>query len=357
MVQIFNFFGNILGYLLKFLYLIVQNYGIAIILFTIVLKLVMFPFSINQQKSMAAQGKLAAKQKELQKKYADDKAKYNEELQALYQKEGMNPGAGCLTTLIPFPIMLGLYYSVVFPIQNMLHYSTDVVNQATSILTKIPGVASNFSGNTFYNEMQVVKHFSELRPYLTMFSQDQLSELDTFSKSFNLFGFDLLGTPQGSSFASLLWIIPVLCLVSAWLQQFYMNKTNPSMQQQQGCMKGMMYMMPLISVYFAYTMPAAIGFYWVISQLTGFLQTVIMQRFYGVDIMCAKQEAQRATLRFIEEEKIKPLSYEDQKLIESKLSFTGSSDNTGKSKNNQNKSAAKNKAAKNNTDNYLGKKK
>lgn len=106
MMSIFNFFGSVLGYLLWFLYTVFKNYGIAIILFTIIVKALMFPFSIKSQKSMAAQSRLASKQQELQKKYAKDQMKYNEELQKLYEKEGVNPGGGCLTTLLPFPIML-----------------------------------------------------------------------------------------------------------------------------------------------------------------------------------------------------------------------------------------------------------
>ena len=79
MMSIFNFFGSVLGYLLWFLYTVFKNYGIAIILFTIIVKALMFPFSIKSQKSMAAQSRLASKQQELQKKYAKDQMKYNED--------------------------------------------------------------------------------------------------------------------------------------------------------------------------------------------------------------------------------------------------------------------------------------
>ena len=131
MMQIFNFFGSIFGYLLWFLYTIFQNYGVAIILFTIIVKALVFPFSIKSQKSMAAQSRLAAKQKELQARYGNDKMKYNEELQKLYEKEGVNPGGGCLTTLLPLPIMLGIYYSVIFPLSNTLHVASDSIAKAT----------------------------------------------------------------------------------------------------------------------------------------------------------------------------------------------------------------------------------
>ena len=89
MMDIFNFFGSILGYLLWFFYTLIQNYGIAIILFTVTLKIFMFPFSVKQQKSMAATSKMSLKTKELQKKYGNDKAKLQEETQKLYEKEGV----------------------------------------------------------------------------------------------------------------------------------------------------------------------------------------------------------------------------------------------------------------------------
>ena len=120
-MQIFSWIGNVFGYLLWFFYEFTKNYGVSIILFTIVLKIIMFPFSIKQQKSMAKNTRLQGKQKEIQKKYGDNKQKMSEEMQKLYQQEGVNPMGGCLTSIIPLIIMMGIYYSVVNPLQNTLH--------------------------------------------------------------------------------------------------------------------------------------------------------------------------------------------------------------------------------------------
>ena len=258
MMSIFNFFGSVLGYLLWFLYTVFKNYGIAIILFTIIVKALMFPFSIKSQKSMAAQSRLASKQQELQKKYAKDQMKYNEELQKLYEKEGVNPGGGCLTTLLPFPIMLGIYYSVIYPLSNTLHIAKDTISQATEFVSKIPGIASTNQ----YVELEIVKNFDALKDHLTMFSADDVQKIEFFGKGFKCFGLDLLASPNTSSFASMLWIIPVLALVTYWGQSFVMQKLQPTQQQGagQGCMKVMMYGMPLLSAYWAYIMPAAVGF-------------------------------------------------------------------------------------------------
>ena len=170
-MEIFNWFGSILGYLLWFLYEIVPNYGVAIILFTIITKLLLVPFSIKQQKSMAANSKMAAKQQEIRTKYANDKLKMQEEMQKLMEQEGVNPTSGCLVTLIPFPIMLGIYYTVLYPLQNVLHISVDSINKATALLSQIPGVGTTLNAG-YYSQMEIIKHFDQLRPHLTMFTGD-----------------------------------------------------------------------------------------------------------------------------------------------------------------------------------------
>ena len=155
MFELFNWFGSILGYLLWFLYSIVRNYGVSILLFTIIMKLLMFPFSIKQQRSMASQAKLQKKVKELQAIYGNDKMKLSEETQKLYAKEGASPTGGCLPMLIPFPILFGIYYSVLYPLQNAVHCSAEHVKQAISLLSQIPGL--NISASNQYAEMDIIK--------------------------------------------------------------------------------------------------------------------------------------------------------------------------------------------------------
>lgn len=310
---IFDFIGNIFGYILWFFYTIVKNYGIALILFTIVTKGLVFPFSIRQQKSMAVNARMATKQKELQKKYGSDKQKYNEELQKLYAKEGVNPASGCLTSIFPMLIMLGIYYSVINPLQNTMHIATDAVTKAGELLKTIPGVGSMFSS---YSQIEIVKHFGDLKGQLTMFNAGDLANIDFYSKGFHFLGLDLLKTPAESPFGAMLWLIPVLCFVSSVLVQYLTTKLNGNpMADQQGCMKWAMYLMPLMSVWFAYTMPAAVGFYWIISTVLGYAQTVVLYQYYNINEMSAKQEAQRIALREIEEAKVKEIpNYMQKKL-------------------------------------------
>ncbi|MCI8386788.1 MAG: YidC/Oxa1 family membrane protein insertase [Acutalibacter sp.] len=316
MMAIFNFFGSILGYLLWFLYSIFRNYGVAILLFTIILKIVLFPMSVKQQRSMASQSKLADKQKELQKLYANNQQKYNDELMKLYEKEGVNPGAGCLTTLLPFPIMLGIFYSVIMPLSNTLHIASETVQQATDYISRIPGVASA-TGLGMYSELQIIKHFEVLRPNLTMFSPEDLEKIDFFSTGFRFLGLDLLSSPQGSGFLTFLWVIPVLSLVLSFGSQWYMTRSTG--QTQTGCTKAMMYVFPLISVYWAFIMPAAVGMYNIISIVTSALQTLVMNKYFSTDQLTAGNEARRAVALELAEAGVRPLPAAQQKLIADKL--------------------------------------
>ena len=359
MMSIFNFFGSVLGYLLWFLYTVFKNYGIAIILFTIIVKALMFPFSIKSQKSMAAQSRLASKQQELQKKYAKDQMKYNEELQKLYEKEGMNPGGGCLMTLLPFPIMLGIYYSVIYPLSNTLHIAKDTISQATEFVSKIPGIASTNQ----YVELEIVKNFDALKDHLTMFSADDVQKIEFFGKGFICFGLDLLASPNTSSFASMLWIIPVLALVTYWGQSFIMQKLQPTQQQGagQGCMKVMMYGMPLLSAYWAYIMPAAVGFYWIISALVGFAQTLITHKYFSPEQVSAKSEASRYVTLLQADRKVKPLPANLQKQIADKIEAKNQAQAERQAAQKEKKAAGKKggNAQKNkgNSTDYLGSKK
>lgn len=318
-MAIFNFFGSILGYLLWFLYQIFHNYGVAILFFTVILKLVLFPTSIKQQRSMASQAKLGEKQRELQKKYANNREKYNEELSKLYEKEGVNPSSGCLTTLLPFPIMLGIYYAVIMPLSNTLHIASDAVVQARIFLNGVPGMVS--TGNSLQQELVILRNWNALRPYLTMFGEQDVARIDELSTGFRFLGLDLLGTPQGSAFTEMLWLIPLISLLSyvgmQVYQMWYQKKQGGS--QQQGCMIAMSVVFPLMSAYWAYIFPAAVGFYWIISTLTGWVQMIVTNKYFSIGQMQAMQEARHAVTLEQAEQAVRPLPAEAQKEMAERL--------------------------------------
>ena len=351
-MDIFGFIGSIFGHLLWFLFSIFQNFGIAILVFTIILKIIMYPFTIKQQKTMAGQARLQKKQKELQAKFANNKAKYNEELQKLYAKEGFNPASGCLNSIFPMLIMLGIYQAVINPLRNTLHIATDKVNLAVEHVKAL-------LGNTAYPELEIVRNFDTYKDSLTMFSSADVDKIESFSDGFLFAGLDLLKFPSEAGFLEFLWIIPVLSLVSSWFMSFYMSKSSGV--QQPGCMKATMYIMPLLSAYWAYIFPASVGLYWVYSNVLSAVQYFITNKFFSPTHMTARDEASRFVSLELQEDEYKPLPLSMQQQIadkiEEKKKYAALNQSTSKDQNND-KNTKNKKSSKTNksNNNYLGNK-
>lgn len=306
-MEIFNFFGSIFGYLLWAAYYLVNNFGIAIIIFTLVFKIVLFPSSVKQQKSMAANAKLQAKQKALQEKYSNDKQKYNEELQKLYERENISPMSGCLTSLLPMVVMLGIYYAVVRPLTNVLHISKDAVAALSDYVNTLPGISINTSGSIYYqiDLLRIFNSISDHSAVKDILTGDEIEKIQSLTGGFNVLGLDLLGTPK--VVGGWLLLIPILCLVtSVGTQIITMTMKGNPMANQQGCMKYMFIALPMFTAWIAYTVPAAVGFYWIWSTLFGFAQTLVMNKFYSPDQVNAKAEAAHIARLELEEKNIKP---------------------------------------------------
>ena len=311
MFQIFNYVGWAFGYVLWALFYVFQNFGVAIFFFTILTRLLMFPTSVKQQKSMAANSRMQAKQRELKEKYGNNKQKYNEEVQKLYAKEGASPFGGCLTSLFPMFIMLGIYYSVVRPLSNVIHIASDKMTDLLNFVNGIPGV--NVSSNNIYHEMDILRIFNNPDSFAMLqkqglsdvLSNSDVSQIKNLAGGFHFLGLDLLDIPSNNGFWSLIIIIPALVLItSIGSQLLTMRMQKGVMQQQQGCMKYMMLGLPLITVYISYIVPGAVGFYWICSTVIGFAQTVIITKFYSPQNLTAKAEAQHVALLELKEAKV-----------------------------------------------------
>lgn len=296
-LDVFQFFGSILGYILWAALYLVNNFGIAIILFTIFIKLILFPFSVKQQKSMANNMRLQKKQKELREQYGNNKQKFNEEMQKLYEKEGVSPTGGCMTMIVPMLILLGIFYSVAYPLTNTLHIDAAKINEALSYITTIPGLS--VTANSVYAQIELVRIFPSIADSSTItsiFSQADIANIINFSGSFSFLGMDLLTSPSSLGFFSWYMLVPVLCFVSSVGAQIVTMRINGNMGQMQGCMKIMVFVFPLFSAYIAYTVPAAVGFYWIMSSVISLLQSVVMGKFFNPVSLIAREEAQHVAL-------------------------------------------------------------
>ena len=301
-----QFIGSVFGYIIYYGYKLTGLYVIGLILFTVAVKVAMFPLSVKQQKSMAKQARLAPKLKEIQERCGNDRERYNQETMALYQREGTSPTSGCLPLLIQFPIIIGLYEAIRSPLTCVLHMGKEAVNK----LLEITQVAES---TNYYKQIEMIKSFNSLSDSQmskinamisdNLMTQGNLEDIQTLANGgFNCFGLDLLGVPE---FFNWLLLIPVLCFVSSMFMSFYTNKTSSSAQNSGVMMKwGMPLFMSFFTSYIAYTVPGAVGFYWFLSNVVSILQSVVLNKFYNANIMGAKEEAARIRRRELEEEKI-----------------------------------------------------
>lgn len=238
---------------MDWLYRLFGNYGWALVGFTILVNLLLLPLTVKQQKSTAAMQKIQPELQKLQNKYKNDKEKLNTEMMKLYQKQGVNPMSGCLPLLIQLPIILILYQVIIKPLSYMMHLSADQI----SVLAELTGKVQ---------EMDIAAALSTV----------DLSGLDFAVETinFNFFGLDLGATPSFSHF-SVLWIIPVLAGVTtylqSWLTQRQTERRNKDGKKEENAaasqMQTMTKIMPLMTVWFAFSFAAGIGFYWIVSNI------------------------------------------------------------------------------------------
>ncbi|MCH5304396.1 MAG: YidC/Oxa1 family membrane protein insertase [Ruminococcus sp.] len=284
------------------MFYVFQNFGVSIIFFTIIVKFILFPFSVKQQKSMGNTARLQKKQKEIREKYANNKQKANEEMQKLYEKEGVSPTGGCLTSIVPLFIMLGIFYSVAYPLTNTLHIGSDIVNNAMNFINSIPGFSvsgSAVAGSTVaYQEIALVRSLAESKELIAQLftSGSDAANVEVFVNGFNFAGFNLLESPSSQGVFSLYILVPVLCFVTSVATSLITMKVNGNAQAQQGCMKIMFIGLPLFTAWIAYSIPAAVGFYWICNSVLSLIQTLIMGKFYSPDALIAKGEAQHVAL-------------------------------------------------------------
>ena len=276
------------GLLLQWLYSIVQNYGIAVILFALIVKLCCVPLAIKGKKSMLAMTALNAEMQQLQKKYANNRAKLNEEIQALYERRGVSPMSGCLPQFIPLPIMMGLYYAVQQPLQYIVGLSSETVIK----LAQLVGL-DNLAGANYTVQIVIAEKLNAFKDAVGNFTPDVFKCLadgeSIFPMDFNFFGLNLADTPS-IKHPGLIWIIPILSCLTAYLSSYIMQKMQGTQNSAAaGQMKMLNFMMPLMSLYFAFILPGAIGIYWIFNNVFTCVQEIILTK-----TLRGKQEAKQA---------------------------------------------------------------
>lgn len=299
------FLGVPLGYVMRFIYSFVHNYGFSIIVFTLLVKLLLLPLAVKQQKSSAKMAVVQPQMMELQKKYANNQQKLSEELQALYAREGYNPSSGCLTMLIQFPIIMGLYDVIYKPLTHILALSKDVIAQATEIASAIV----DMGGRTYSMEPQIIKAVQLDPDAFQVLGSDVVNKIQAMD--INFLGINLGDTP---SFAlNLLLLIPLLSFASSMLMTWLSMKNNDVGDNPMAkSMMASMFMMPFLSAWICFSVPAGVGLYWTVSNLLSIVQMLILRHFYNPQEMAAKAKAE-SERRLQEEKERRAKERQDQK--------------------------------------------
>lgn len=256
----FNSIANVLGYLLNFIYNIVNNYGLAIILFTLLIKIVLLPISIKQQKTMKKSAKMQVELKQIQEKYKNDQEKANQEMMSLYKKNNMSPFSGCLSSIIQIILLLSVFYLVRSPLTYMKKVDLELIDKYKDELS----VSSN------YPEVQVIKEKGgeDERVYLNM----------------NFLGLDLSNVPSANYKDFKVFIIPILYVLSSIVSMKLTlnmqgnskkkkdentdeNKEKELSEQMPDMSKSMSYMMPIMAVSISLVAPLGLGLYWLVNNV------------------------------------------------------------------------------------------
>ena len=297
------------GWALSGLYALTHNYLLALVIITIVLRLVLLPSAIKQQKTSAKQMRLQAKVNKIKQKYAgqntrEAQQKIQQETQELYSREGFGGmGSGCLTMGLQLIVMMGLYQAIYRPLSHVLHLGKEAIaalgNAYASVMTALDS-SFTYNANDYRLELNILARFEDVAKALpgveggASVSADALGQIRTFAQKFRIFGIDLTQTPKDwkETGLTVLILIPIIAGLTALLSAGYtylkQRKTNPEMAKNpmMGCMT---LFSPVISVVFAYTLPAGIGFYWIISNILSFLQMIALNLMYKpADIIAAQ---------------------------------------------------------------------
>lgn len=302
----FQFFANIFGYVLNFIYNLVQNYGLAMILFTLVIKLLMLPLSIKQQRTMKKSAKLNEQMRVLQFKYKNDPEKLNQEMMKLYKEENMSPFSGCLGTILQFILLISIFYMVRCPLTYMKKVDTNKINNYVTQLQE-----SEKTVNAAYPEIDLIREVEFLEEKNP--DDEELKKIDI---NMNFLGLDLSKIPQQNLADWTVYIIPVLYIISTFVSMRITtsmqkkakiaqkeakeaNKVEKNVKVENGnenestemvkkeeeeydvmeqTNKMMSWMMPVMSVSISLVAPLGLALYWLVNNIAMIGERLILNK-------------------------------------------------------------------------------
>ena len=296
------FFANIFGYILNFIYNIVQNYGLAIIIFSILIKLLMIPISVKQQKTMKKSTKIQAKMKELQFKYKNNPEKLNQETMELYKTENMSPFSGCLSAIVQIVLLFAVFYLVRSPLTYMKKVDADVISKYTKVIKEY-----KLSENSAYPEIDVIREIDNIRSLKNNENIEQTEEertdlaeikdeeLENLKINMDFLGLNLAQVPTKSSDWKA-YIIPILYVLVSVISMRITNPTSPKPEPVENkdeksltkpeeefdpmaqMNKNMNMMFPVMYLAVALIAPLGLALYWLMNSLLMIVERLALNK-------------------------------------------------------------------------------
>ena len=268
----FNFIANIFGYLLNFLYILLDNYGLAIIIFSILVKVILLPLTIKQQKTMEKTTKMQEELKSLQFKYKNDQEKLNQEMMELYKRENMSPFSGCLSSIAQIILILAVFYLVRSPLTYMKKIDVNIIEEYTNKLET----------KTNYPEVEIIKEYGE--------------ENENLYINMDFLGLDLSSVPTSNMKDIKTLIIPILYVISSIVSTkiTMKNQNNKNTEKEkkdgeekeesmedmmQNTTKSMSYMMPIMAFSISLVAPLGLALYWLMSNVLMIIERICIDKF------------------------------------------------------------------------------
>ena len=291
------------AWLTRLFYSLTGSYGLALILFTLVVKLVILPFQLKGKKSMLRMNRMQGKIKDIQTRYANNKQRQQEEMANLYAQEGVNPMSGCLWSFLPFPILIALYAIIRQPLRYLMGLSVGTISAITDAATKLGYTVAEGSQAAAYEQIYLAKFVHQnWDSFQGQF--DGLINLD-----YNFLGMDLAS--QGSQLFKQIttggWpvigvlLLPVIATALQFLMTLISMKATGNAAGSQG--KMMMYLMPLMTLWMGYILPAALCVYWIANTAFATIQEQVLNKYFNkildreeTDKERAKREARAAKM-------------------------------------------------------------
>ena len=284
-----SFFANLFGYVLNFLYELVQNYGVAIILFSILIKLIMLPISIKQQKTMKKSTKIQEELKQIQFKYKNDPEKLNQEMMGLYKRENMSPFSGCFSSIAQLILLFSVFYLVRSPLTYMKKIDSEAINQMKSIVQEAGATKG-------YEEIAIIDYVRNLEsePSVSEENKDGFNiydYVDQVNMNMDFLGVDLSKVPTQDLKDPKVLIIPVLYVLTSFIsiristamQNNKKKKENEPKSEEYDAMaetnKMMNWMMPIMSISIAIIAPLGLALYWLMNNILMIIERLVINKF------------------------------------------------------------------------------